>query len=316
MKSKNILIGCLFTVAIGLTSCKKDSENIFNMFTDVSVTYNALSPLSVTDYKLVNDGDMINIDYTITSANEDMYSITFERSVGSSSTQTRTTTAITDDGQRRQLTGQVSLKMQRDGKTSFRVYPLNKQGYFMGDGGKTLTVEVSPSYIHTVNRRVYFPDTVTRVAPSFYSIKRSESFSYSNGQTNAADIDFGLYRRMNVNPTTGAITYTYNIYALDANPNPLTVYDVSTWVKRSTKFSAPVTGGTNVYRNTIGSSSIIEEEAKKRTINLTQTASNFVAGSIVYFLTPEGKYGVMHINSITKDLDGKPYIDISIKTQR
>jgi hypothetical protein len=316
MKSKKILISCLFMVAIGLSSCKKDSENIFNMFTDVTVTYNAASELSLTDYKLVKDGDIINIDYTITSAKEDMYSITFERAIGSTNTQTRTTTAITDPNQRRQISGQMSLKMQRDGKTSFRIYPLNQAGFFMGDGGKTLTVEVSPSYIHTVNRRVYFPDTLTRVAPSFFSIKRGEAFSYTNGQANAADIDFGLYRRLTINPTTGQITYPANIYALDANPNPLTVYDVSTWTKRLTKFSAPVTGGTNVYRNTIGSSSVIEEEAKKRTINLTQTTSNFVAGSIVYFLTPEGKYGVIHINSITKDLDGKPYADISIKTQK
>lgn len=316
MKSKKILIGCLFMIGIGLTSCKKDSENIFNMFSDVTVTYNAASELSVTDYKLVNDGDVINIDYTITSAKEDMYSITVERAIGSTNTQTRTTTAISDPSQRRQISGQVSFKMQRDGKTSFRIYPLNQLGYFMGDGGKTITVEVSPSYIHTVNRRVYFPDTATRVAPAYYSIKRTESFSYTNGKANAADIDFGLYRRMNVNPTTNAITYTHNIYALDANPNPLTVYDISTWEKRPTRFSASVTGGTNLYRNTIGSSSVIEEEAKKRTINLTQTTSNFAAGSIVYFLTPEGKYGVLHVNSITRDLEGKPYIDISIKTQR
>ena len=299
------------------TSCKKESENIFNMFTDVSVTYNGDHPLSVTDYKLVNDGDSVYIDYTIISAKEDMYFIVVEKSEGSKQEQQRSSISITDDSQRRTYSGRVKLKMLRDGKTSYRVYPMNKQNYFMGDGGKSVTIEVRPSYINIVNRRLFAPDTTTRVAPCYFSIKRGESFSYSNGKENSADIDFGLYRTWRVDQSTNKTIFTYNIYALNASPNPLGIYDINSWQKRAILFRAPVSGGTSVFTNTLSSSLSIEAEAKKTgSFNLKQTSAALDGGFLIYFLTPEGKYGAIHVNAVTKDLNEKPYLDISVKVQK
>lgn len=316
MKHKYILLLCAFTIAIFITtSCKKESESIFDMFTDVSVTYHGDHPLSVTDYKLVNDGDSVYIDYTITSAKEDMYFIVVEKTDGSKQDPQRSPTPITDDNQRRTYSGLLKIKMLRDGKTSYRVYATNKKNYFIGDGGKTIVIDVKPSYIHTVNRRVYAPDTVTKVAPCYFSIKRGESFSYANGQENSSDIDFGLYRTWRINPD-GSITYTYNIYSLSATPNPFTIYDISGWQKRATLFRAPIGNALTTYATTLASSQSIETEAKKSAISLKQTTTGITSGSLVYFLTPEGKYGAIYVNAVTKDLEGKAYADISVKVQK
>lgn len=299
------------------TSCKKESENIFNMFTDVSVTFHGDDPLSVTDYKLVNDGDVVYIDYTITSAKEDMYYIVVEKSEGSRTEPQRTSTSITDETKRREYSGRVTLTMLRDGKTSYRIYPMNKKNYYMGDGGKSVTIEVRPSYIHYPNRRLYTPDTATRVAPCYFSIQRGEVFSYTSGKENSADIDFGLYRTWTINTTTNTVEYRYNIYALNVTPNPLGVYDISTWQKKATLFKSPASGGLTIFNTTLVSAKSIETAAKAGSaINLKQTTTNLASGNLIYFLTAEGKYGAIYINSLTKDLEEKPYLDISVKVQK
>ena len=74
MKIFKSIIGFAALGAMCLSSCKKEGENIFNRFTDVEVTLHDTGPNSITGYKLVNDGDDITIDYTVTSK-EDMYAM-------------------------------------------------------------------------------------------------------------------------------------------------------------------------------------------------------------------------------------------------
>ena len=317
MKFKQIyLVGALFAATCIASSCKKDSENIFNMFSDVAVTCHGDHPLSVTDYKLVNDGDSVYIDYTITSAKEDMYSVVVERSDNRVS---RTTIKITDDTKRRSYSDVVKLKILRDGKTSYRVYGLNEKGYFIGDGGKTIVIESAASYNHIPNRKLYLPDTVTKVNPSYFSIAKNGTFNYTEASANPGDIDFGVYRNMltKVENGTTTISYEYFLYTPIANPNPLTVYDMSGWAtKRAVYFGSTNTNKTNDFRTLLVSSTVLETEAKKKKFDLTKSSAKLAAGNLIYFLTPEGKYGSIHINAITKDIDGKPYVDVSVKVQK
>ncbi|RZK37856.1 MAG: hypothetical protein EOO90_24100 [Pedobacter sp.] len=240
MKTKNIQKVLLATLAIfSFASCKKESQNIFNMFNDVTVTYNASSPLSVVDYKNVNDGDSVYVDFTINSAKEDMYSYTVERSGGAE--------------------------------------------------------------------------------PSFFSLSTGRSFSYTNGQANSASIDFGIYRRSDNHPTNPQ--WIYNLYSIAAPTNPFSIYDVSSWQKRGTLFSAPITSQVNPFLYNAVSGSTIEALAKARTINLTATTATTAAtglanGSAVFFLTPEGKYGMLLFNAVTSDYDKKPFMNVSVKIQR
>lgn len=314
----------LFLIAVSViifASCKKESENIFTMFTDVTVTYNNSDPRCVTDYKLVNDKDEVWIDFTINSASEDMYSYTIEKSSGTQ-TPERTIITINDATKRRSFSDIIKLTMNRDGKTTYRIYALNQKGIFIGDGKKSVTIEVNPSYMIYANRDIYLPDSIGKSLPSFFSLKDASGFSYANGAANSGNIDFGIYRKLASNSTPTAIAYTYNLYSPSVAVNPLTVYDISAWApKRTTKFSAPITGQSTAFLTGAVSGSTIETLAKARTINLDATAGTTLAnglnsGSAVFFLTPEGKYGMMYINAVTSDYEKRPFINVSIKVQR
>ena len=314
----------LFLIAVSViifASCKKESENIFTMFTDVTVTYNNSDPRCVTDYKLVNDKDEVWIDFTINSASEDMYSYTIEKSSGTQ-TPERTIITINDATKRRSFSDIIKLTMNRDGKTTYRIYALNQKGIFIGDGKKSVTIEVNPSYMIYANRDIYLPDSIGKSLPSFFSLIDASGFSYTNGAANSGNIDFGIYRKLASNSTPTAIAYTYNLYSPSVAVNPLTVYDISAWApKRTTKFSAPITGQSTAFLTGAVSGSTIETLAKARTINLDATAGTTLAnglnsGSAVFFLTPEGKYGMMYINAVTSDYEKRPFINVSIKVQR
>lgn len=320
MKTKNRQRLLWLFLAVGIVSaCKKETDNIFTMFRDVHVTFNGNHPLSVTDYKLVNDGDSVYVDYTITSDNKDMYTVVVEKVGGAQGNgPERTNNVVSEESERRSYSRVIKLKMQRDGKTSYRIYALDRFGTYIGDGYNKVTIEVNPSYMVYADRRIYSPDSVEKVLPSFFSLRRAEAFSYQNGQANAADIDFGIWRK--VTTVNGNPVYTYNYYSLTASPNPFPIYDISSWQKRDTKFSAPVKGGTNTFLYNLVSASTIEAQAKTRSLNVKSTdystpADGLAAGNLVYFLTPEGKYGVLHVNQVTDDLQKRPYLNVSIKIQ-
>ncbi|MGJ1205147.1 hypothetical protein [Sphingobacterium lactis] len=311
----------IFTLA-GLTiaSCKKTSENVFTMYDDVQVQFHNNSPLSAIDYKLVNDGDSVYIDYTITSSEEEMYSVVVERlGVASTTGFERISTPVDNVDERHSFSRTVKLKMQRDGKNTFRVYAVNAKGIYMGDGNKKVTIEVAPSHTVLSNRRIFAPDTVRKDVPSFFSLMEGETFTYDQGKANAAKIDFGIRRRPD--PRTGqANQWIYDYYSISANPNPYEPYDISTWEKRQTKFSKPVINQTNNFLYSWVSGSVIEEQAKSKNLDVVSTSFNtwqegLAPGNVVFFQTPEGKYGVFLVTAVTADLQGNPFVNVSVKYQ-
>ncbi|TKC02392.1 hypothetical protein [Pedobacter cryotolerans] len=321
MKTKNIQKLFLFALSVFIfASCKKESENIFTMFTDVTVTYNNSDPRCVTDYKLVNDKDEVWIDFTINSANEDVYSYVVETSSGTQQPQ-RITYPITDETKRRSFSNILKLTMNRDGKSSYRIYALNQKGIFIGDGKKNVTVEVNPSYMIYANRNIYLPNPEGTV-PSFFSLTDASGYSYTNAAQNAAKIDFGIFARLASNSTPSVVSVVLNLYSLSSATNPIPAFDISGFnPKRTTKFSAPVTGQANAFLTSAVSGSTIETLAKARTINLDQTNATLLAnglngGNGVFFLTQEGKYGMLYINAVTSDYEGRPYINVSVKIQK
>lgn len=321
MKNITYSIFCLFVAGMfTLTSCKKESQNIFNKFTDVSVEFHGDNPLSVVDYKQVNDGDSVYIDYTITSAKEDMYSIGIEKIAGASnSSPERSVIQITDESKRRSYSGVVKLKMARDGKNTYRVYAFNRQNVYIGDGYKKVTIDVNTSYIFKHNRRIYYPDA-EKTRASFYSILRDEAFSYSNGKANSADIDFGIWVALDQNPAR-LNQPIFNLYSLSHPTNPFPAYDIGDWQKRTTKFSAIRFSQATIFNYTLVSSSAIVSNAIAANPNQTslvgtQSTNGLVANSMVYFLTPEGKYGCIFVNASSADYEGKSFLSISVKMQK
>ncbi len=302
MKIKNI--SKLFLLASSvfiLASCKKESGNIFTMFEGVTVNYNNSDPKAVVDYKQVAENSEVWIDFTINSANEDMYTVTIERTTGTGFD--RNTVYTLTDAQRRSFSNVFKYTIARDGQTSFRVFARNQKGIYIGDGYKKVTVDVNPSFKLFANRVMYLPDTTAKVLPSFMSLKTGTPFSYTDGKANAANIDFGIWRRYNTNPAKPTEEgWVYNFYATGFQPAAFNIYDITTWEKRATKFSAPIASGTTVFNNTLVSSSTIETAAKARTFNVTAITgtlptNGLVAGNLIYFQTPELKYGALLINS-------------------
>jgi hypothetical protein len=316
MKLLNIRqLAFFIALCVSTAACKKESKNIFNMF-DVTLELHTDMPKSIGEYAEVNAGDSVMVDFTINSPGNDMYMVCMLK-VGAGIPFIKI--PITDEGKRRSYSDIIRLKADQGvGESTYRIWALDKNGVYLGDGYKKITINVGSDYRHLPNRIVYFPDTVGKSMNCYLSLTKGETYSYTTGAEHAADIDVAVYRKPVYDPRTGdQIGYLNNIYSLSASPNPFAPYDVSSWNKRKTLFSAPVTSGasTTIFRDLFKSESVIVAEAKKRTINLTQTTTGLGPGNFIYFLTPEGKYGVMLVNVLNDDYEGRPYMSVSIKMQ-
>lgn len=312
-----VLAGLMFS----FSACKKEAPNIYNMFNDVSVTFSADHEYSIVDYKQVNDGDSIYINYTITSAKEDMSAVCIKWE-GQDPPVAQIN--LTDGDNKRSYTGVYKMRADRAGDSKYRVYALNKQAAYIGDGYKSVTFNVKPDFTFTTNRRIYVPVTETNDVESFYSIKRAKSFSYLNGQTASADIDFGIYATVapegDRNATLGL---WFHIYSLSADPLPFGSHDFSSWTKRATLFSGQfgeaATFNSNKLTGNLLSSVNIEKQAKTKTINLKETPKTsggaIKPGSVVYFKTPEGKYGAILFETMSRDENEKLFVVVNVKVQ-
>lgn len=313
------------------SSCKKEGPSIFNMFTDVTVEFHSNDPQDIVDYKVVNVGDDVWIDYTVTSAKEDMYTMNLLE-VGTSSP----TKYALDASQRHVASGVIKLKATaRTGPISYRLYPTGKTGIYLGDGYKSITIDVANDYTFTTERYVYIPDfpvgdpvtgvvtypVVNADAESYFSVTTSETFSYANGPANSAKIDLGIYRNYTstkISPVPAAAPY-YNFTVVDylyspstsPSPVPFNNFDTSSWpIKRGTLFSAGVTTGAATFA-TFKTGLLLVTAAKKVNINLKTVPA--VGGYMYYFLTPEGKYGALLINNNGSDRKHGSYMNMYVK---
>jgi hypothetical protein len=329
MKLIKSIIGFAALGALFLTACKKEGENIFNMFNDVEVTFHDTHPFSITGYKQVNDGDSVYIDYTITSKDKDMYAACLLE-VGTSSP----IKTVLNDSQRKSYSGVIKMKATKAGKTSYRIYPLDKVGVYMGDGGKTITIDVLPNISYFNQRIVRVPDSLSKEGECYVSLSTGELFTYNQVMANpelSAKIDFGVYRKFfpEVRNAQNSITQNahlkYYLYSLSASPLPFSHFDISTWTKRGTLFSTRfTTGSTDFPKFTSGST--IQTSASTKTINQlgpveiallssgTVTAS--FTNSLLYFKTPEGKYGALYLSSVGANYKTGTYLVFQIKTQK
>lgn len=311
MKRLNKYLGCALVAVLFFSSCKKETTNIFNMFEDVKVTYHSNSPFAVTDYKEVNAGDSVYLEYTVESAKKDMYAIAiFETSAAIPSK------IVLDNKQRRSYSGIVKLKMNtRVGKTSYRIWALDNTGIYLGDGNKTITIDVRSDYKYWAGRELYVPDTLEKVKSCYYALSTGELFSYSNGAANSANIDLGLFRAP-VFDTNGRLSgYTYNVYSLGASPLPFTAYDISSWTKKGTLFAAPKTGQSAAFLALRTADQIITA-GKSAKPTLKAITTGLTAGSLFYFLTPDGKYGAFYVNSISSNNSQKGvFLNVDVKMQ-
>ena len=316
MKKRHLTIASLSVLLLVIfASCKKDAPSIFDMF-KVKLTFNQSQPYAVDENGEIelSSKDSVLIDYTIESPDEDMYVICLYKNGGNAPVQKIN---ITDAGKRRVYSGTFKFLASElgAGLTTYRIWPLDKIGVYLGDGYKKVTINVLSDLKYYSNIKVFMPDTTGKVDPCYLSVGGDGPAlnSYTTGAANSAKIDFGFYSKVvQVNPTTTRTDHY--MYSLTANPLPFTPYDISTWTKRGTLFSAPVTSNATAatWKTRFSTGPKIEEEAKKVNINLTSSPV-INANNFVFFKTPEGKYGVMFIQSLNQDYLLRRYIWLSYK---
>lgn len=304
---------------LAFSACKVESENIFNMFDDVKVTFHNNSQYAIVEDAVVNDGDSVHIYFTITSEREDMMAIVVDSTNGTGTYSQRE--ILTTESERRSYSGVRKFKMQRDGKMTFRFYAKNDKNVYIGDGYTSITVEGAPSYTLFPDRRLYAP-VEGEDYPSFLSLSSGKTYSYSQAATVSEEIDFGIDTIFDSRANYSTFL-VYNLYALTVDKYPVEFYDVSNWTKRETKFSAPITASNayTTFTRTLVSSSRIEEQASNQAIDREQTdgleyTQGLAAASMIYFQTPEGKYGAIYVNQATRDQQGRYYVSMDIKIQK
>lgn len=323
MKSKNFKISAVIAgLVLSFSACKKDAPNIYNMFDDVKVSFKGDHPFSVADYREYNDGDSVYIDYTITSAKEDMEAVCVKWEGQETPIQQ---TSLTNISNKRSYSGVYKMRATRAGESKFRIYALNKQAVYIGDGYTSVTINVKPGYVYHTNRRVFIPDSTLKDRPCYYSIKLGQSFSYLNGKDVSADLDFGIYRSVaTLNDPNAIGGYWYHIYSLSATPLFFNINDISTWTKRGTLFSGQLNEASTFNSNSLTGANLLSSVsigavASSKSITLKETprtsAGSIKLGSVIYFKTPEGKFGAIHFEQITQDFDGKTFALINVKTQ-
>jgi len=312
MKSRISKIFLFLSGVLLLAGCEK-GENIFNMFEDVTVTLHENSAYSVTGYKEVNDGDSIHIDFTINSANKDMYEVwLFESGLESPTLKI----PITDESKRREFSSIIKLKANtRAGKTTYRVFPVDKDLVYMGDGHKQIVIDVKPNFRFLTEKHLFLPDS-QKVNKCFGSLSTGETFSYSQGKANEAKIDFGIdtaWVVISQTPTTVVKELKYHMFSPDAANLPLfPFYDLSGWNKRTTLFSVPITSNAaKAFTDLKLASQIIAGAQKAKTEQ--KGPFTFASGSLIYFKTQEGKFGALYIKAMANSYSLGTYVEYQVK---
>jgi hypothetical protein len=317
MKFKNI-IGinsiAIMLLLVAMASCKKESRNIFNMFTGLKVTLDSTTlPNSVGFYTSIKDSGKVVFNFTVESADVDIYQVSIYQ-VGSALPFLNI--PVTDPAQRRKFsyTYDMGVWTGSVGLNTYRIFAYDSAGIYIGDGYKPILIDVESNYTFYPNRKLYFPDSATGNTNCYLSLKKGATFNYQTAAANSADIDLGLYNR----PVLTNGTWVDNLFIYSPSLSPLTfnIFDISNWTKRTTRFANVNTGQAANFARNYNSGNRIATYARGRNPNLLQTTTGLVSGSVggaISFLTPEGNYGIILLNSITQDSDGRKYIDVSIK---
>jgi hypothetical protein len=307
MKKKYLF---LFLLLGTLLSCKREGDNIFNLFEDVSVTLHQEDERNIGTYKDVAVGDSIFVDFTISSAAKDMHQVwIFYNGAGAAALR-----IPLSETEKRSFRYVYKIKADKVGLSSFRIMAVDKEGVFMGDGYKSVTYNVQSDYAHLNNRILYMPDSVAQRSACFINLMEGKTYTYAEAKANPEKIDFGLYRTYTVG-SNGTVTYSYNLYSLSLNTIPFKAFDFTDLAGkgRATYFSGIQNNQATAFLNTLTSGSTIQSNAiSRKTTNLS--LNDLKVGSMFYFKTPDEKYGVVIVNALS-GFDNNRYLNISIKRQ-
>jgi hypothetical protein len=305
---KYINILSVATAAICLfCSCEKKIESIDTY--SVNVEYKSSGSKYLVGDVTLNPKDSIYFDFTIT-ADEDISYVELQKNGA------RVDTFWLPASNKRSFSkvkGYIADSIAGD--YNYRVVGRTNVNRFLGDGGKSIKVTIRPDFIFWSYRLLKVPDTVAKVNKCYYAVTTGNTYNYSEGAANSAQIDFGYYC-----DTTGIGTAVitddlkHTFYALNAPQPQIGYYDISTWTKNATVFKV-ITGVNFVTALTSGGAinTLIKNNMTSGTAN---KVNKLDAGSVVGFKTAAGKYGAIQLRYANQNSPAKETeIQVDVKIQ-
>jgi hypothetical protein len=299
-----LLIAVIAVVA--LAGCEKKIESIDTY--SVKVEFRNTGSKYLTSDVTLNPKDSIYFDFSIT-ANEDMDYVEIQRN-GS-----RIDTFRLPASNRRSFSkvkGYVADSAAGD--YEYRIIGRSSIARYLGDGDKKIKVTITPDFTFWSYRVMKVPDTVAKTNKAYYAISTGNTYSYSEGAANSAQIDFGYYYDTTGTFAGGSSLLGHSIYALSTAQPQLNFYDISTWTKNATVFR--VLSGAN-FVNITSKGAIYTVVKNNMASGTAQKVNKLVSGSVIGFKTVSGKYGAILIRYVNQNSAAKEtYADIDVKLEK
>lgn len=311
----------LLAATIFLVACEEKVAPVDTF--DVTVDYKATGSKYLTGDITLNPNDSIYFDFTINSL-EDMSFVEIQKNGVRIDT-----FRLTNFANKKTFSLVKGYKVDSvAGDYTYRILARDSRAIFLGDGGKSIKVTVRPDFDFWSYRILQVPDTVNKTNKSYYSTIDGNIYSYTEGGTNSAKIDFGYYW-----DTTGRGTsitsddVKHSFYALSSAQPQLGFYDISSWTKNATilkKMPASfVLNGVNtaISFNSMTSAgainTLIRTNMSTGTGSKVSLLSTSSGNNVIGFRTVTGKYGAILVRFVNGDSPNKETaIEVDVKVQK
>lgn len=305
--TRNMKKYIFFLLASGymLAGCEKKVEPIDSY--DVQVVYRNSGPKFVTGDITLNPKDSIFLDFTVTSP-KDMSFIEIQRNG------VRIDTFRLNNFPDKKGFSMIKAYAvdSSAGDYTYRVLARDASATFMGDGGKSIKVTVTPDFDFWSYRILQVPDSTAKTNTCYYSVTDGKTYSYTTGAASSGNIDFGYYYDM-----TGTNAHTF--YSLSATQAQLNFYDISSWTKKVTLLKK-LPSSVN-FVNGLKSAGAINTLVKNNMTSGTSSSVNKLSTSsgsnVIGFKTAEGKYGAILVRFVNgSSAANGTVMEVDVKVQK
>lgn len=298
----------ILTATAILSGCVKKIDPIDSY--GVTVNFNSNDPKAVIGDKELNPKDSFVLDFSLTSAKEDIAVIEIQRNGARLDT-----FSLANRTDRRSFSGQKRYRIDSAaGDYSYRVLARNSRGVFLGDGGKLIRLSVKSDFYYWTYRFMSVPNPATKASESFFSTSEGKTYSFNTGAANSAKIDFGFFYDTTTVGVSVANQPKNTIYA-PASDSFYKAYNLTGWTKNATVFRRVTTP---TFTN-MTSAAIIRSAGMSNLTgaNAAPRITILASGNVILFRTAAGKYGAVNINYIESTSDSvKSYMNVDVKVEK
>jgi len=299
----------------------------------IAVTFNAPTAIFLTADRTVNPKDSIAFSYSVSSPTPMANVYLYKNGTPVYSDSVKTSGQLTFSGIRKFVADSAA------GQYQFQVVAKDAQGIYLGSSN-SIIVTVTSDFYNYVGRRLYVPDTTTKTNPCFINLATGTTYSYNdvvNGN-NSAQVDLGLFFNTDTVNTSSSTTSPVktpvgiSFYAPGTantvSPNQRKFYDFSTWTTKNATLINIAT--TPTYASLLSGGGLKSAGVTNLKTNygnvpnytaLTPTSQTsfkaIAAGSLIFFKTVAGKYGVININYVNQtNATRGTYVNFDYKIQK